>query len=113
MLYRNALALVFPSFYEGFGYPAAESLACGTPCIVSNSSSFPEAVGDLGILVDPADARQVAEAMVSAVRSGMNKRVQIEGPRWVQQFSWDQAAVAYMGIYRELANVGKQVNLKA
>lgn len=113
VLYRNALALVFPSFYEGFGYPAAESLACGTPCIVSNTSSLPEAVGDLGMLVDPANASQIADAMVSIIRAGKNERVQSEGPRWAQKFSWDQAAVAYMGVYRELASVDKQVNLKA
>ena len=52
-LYTNAAALVFPSLYEGFGYPALESLACGTPAIVSAASSLPEAVGPLGRLVDP------------------------------------------------------------
>ena len=113
VLYRNALALVFPSFYEGFGYPAAESLACGTPCIVSDTSSLPEAVGDLGVLVDPADASQIADVMVTVVRAGKNERVQIEGPRWAQQFSWDRAAVAYMDIYRELADsADRQANRK-
>lgn len=103
VLYRNALGLVFPSFYEGFGYPAAESLACGTPCIVSNTSSLPEAAGDLGLLVDPSEAHQIADAMVFVVRAGKNERVRIEGPHWAQRFSWDGAARAYMNIYRDLA----------
>lgn len=107
ILYRNSLALVFPSLYEGFGYPAAEALACGTPCIVSNISSLPEAVGDLGLMVDPADASQIAGAMVSIISAGKNERVKIEGPRWAQRFSWENAAIAYMGIYKELVCEGQ------
>jgi glycosyltransferase involved in cell wall biosynthesis len=102
LLYRNALALVFPSLYEGFGLPVAEALACGAPCITSNTSSLPEVAGDLGVLVDPANAAQIAEAMVAVARKGKNERVQIEGPRWAQKFSWDKAATAYMEVYRAL-----------
>lgn len=103
ILYRNALALVFPSMYEGFGYPAVESLACGTRCIVSNTSSLPEAVGQLGILVDPTSPQEIARAMLRVVESD-NPGVEIEGPRWAQRFTWDQAAISYMKIYQELAS---------
>jgi glycosyltransferase involved in cell wall biosynthesis len=107
MLYRNALALVFPSFYEGFGYPAVESLACGTSCIVSNISSLPETVGDLGVLVDPKDPAQIAHAMISIICSGKDGHIQTEGPRWAQKFSWDCAASAYMDIYKSLMHDGR------
>ena len=54
-LYNHALALVTPSFYEGFGLPALEAMACGTAPIVSRVSSLPEIVGDVGTLIDPHD----------------------------------------------------------
>ena len=54
-LYNGALALVTPSFYEGFGFPALEAMACGTVPIVSNRSSLPEVVGEVGLQVDPDD----------------------------------------------------------
>ena len=61
--YRTADAFVYPSQYEGFGMPALEALACGTPVITSNVSSLPEAVGDAGILIDPRSAEQIAHAL--------------------------------------------------
>lgn len=103
MLYRNALALVFPSFYEGFGFPAVEALACGTQCIVSSTSSLPEAVGNLGVLVNPTSAREIGNAIASIAHAGKSNLVQQEGPRWAQKFSWENAARAYMKIYQELA----------
>ncbi|MCD6295847.1 MAG: glycosyltransferase family 4 protein, partial [Deltaproteobacteria bacterium] len=53
ILYSNAIALLFPSFYEGFGLPLVEAMACGCPVITSNVSSMPEIAGNAGILVDP------------------------------------------------------------
>jgi glycosyltransferase involved in cell wall biosynthesis len=54
-LYRGAIALVFPSLYEGFGLPPLEAMACGTPVIASNTTSLPEVVGDAALLVNPLD----------------------------------------------------------
>ena len=58
--YSGALCLVFPTLYEGFGLPALEAMACGSPVIVSNTTALPEVVGDAGLLVDPTD-RTIAE----------------------------------------------------
>jgi glycosyltransferase involved in cell wall biosynthesis len=62
-LYNAAKLFVLPSFYEGFGLPPLEAMACGTPVIVSNVSSLPEVVGDAGILVNPEDVEGLTVAM--------------------------------------------------
>lgn len=62
-LIRSARAVLFPSLYEGFGLPALEAIQLGTPVISSNTSSLPEVVGGGGLLVDPYDARQIADAI--------------------------------------------------
>jgi glycosyltransferase involved in cell wall biosynthesis len=62
-LINQAIALVFPSLWEGFGLPALEAMACGTPVITSNVSSLPEVTGDAALLVDPYDVGAIAQAM--------------------------------------------------
>src|SRR6185369_14317359 len=62
-LYANALALVFPTLYEGFGFPVIEAMHSGTPVIASNTSSLPELVGEAGLLVDPLNVEAIAAAM--------------------------------------------------
>ena len=59
-LFQAARVFVYPSLYEGFGFPAAEALACGVPVITSDTSSLPEVVGDAGRLADPQDAGAIA-----------------------------------------------------
>ncbi|HAT1628550.1 TPA: glycosyltransferase family 4 protein, partial [Klebsiella oxytoca] len=64
-LYKGAIALLFPSLYEGFGLPVIESMACGTPVITSNSTSLPEVSGDAALLVDPLDVNDISAAIKS------------------------------------------------
>ena len=59
-LFQAARVFVYPSLYEGFGFPAAEALACGVPVVTSDTSSLPEVVGDAGLLADPGDAGAIA-----------------------------------------------------
>jgi glycosyltransferase involved in cell wall biosynthesis len=92
-LYRGAVFLVFPSFYEGFGLPIVEAFACGTPVITSNVTSMPEIAGDAALLVNPHDVDEIAQAMVrlhgsTELRSSLVAR----GHRRVAAFSWDAVA---------------------
>jgi glycosyltransferase involved in cell wall biosynthesis len=64
LLYKNASALVFPSFYEGFGIPPVEAMACGCPVISSNAASLPEACGDAALFINPDDINDISQKMV-------------------------------------------------
>ncbi len=87
-LYRGAIGLVFPSFYEGFGFPVAEALACGTPCVTSNRSSLPEVGGDLAVYVNPEDYRSIASGMRRVLDDHeLTKLVRARGPGWAARFS--------------------------
>jgi glycosyltransferase involved in cell wall biosynthesis len=66
-LIRGAMAVVFPSLYEGFGLPILESMMCGTPVITSNLGSMKEIAGDAALLVDPYNTREIKEAIIAMV----------------------------------------------
>ena len=92
-LIGGATALVIPSFYEGFGLPALQAMACGTPVIASNVSSLPEVVGEAGLLVDPHSPSSLAKAMERITRdSTLRQRLSEAGFDRVRQFSWRKCA---------------------
>lgn len=91
-LYHLAAALVYPSYYEGFGLPALEAMASGTPLAVSHASSLPEVVGDAGYYFDPHDATEMAAQIRLAADGGRGaKKVQV-GQTRARQFTWDETA---------------------
>ena len=107
-LYFAALGLAYPSFYEGFGLPALEALAHGTPVITSNTSSLPEVVGDAALTVDPTDASAIARAMYRLVseprlREDLSKR----GRRRAATFTWERMAQQTLSIYNSVLNQPK------
>ncbi len=88
-LYRQAVMLVYPSLYEGFGLPPVEALACGTPAIVSNTTSLPEAVGEAALTVDPTDVPALANAMARLLTdTDLRLALRDIGLAWVQRFTW-------------------------
>ncbi len=96
-LYAGALALVFPSLYEGFGFPALEAMGCGTPVLVSATSSLPELVGEYGVLVDPLDVDAIAAGMARLSNdSGLRARLAAAGPAQAARFTWARAAQAVL-----------------
>jgi glycosyltransferase involved in cell wall biosynthesis len=89
ILLNQALALVFPSLWEGFGLPVLEAMACGAPVITSNLSSLPEVAGDAALLVDPYRVAEIAAAMGMICRdSGLAQDLSQRSRDRAAQFSW-------------------------
>jgi glycosyltransferase involved in cell wall biosynthesis len=104
-LYRGSIGLVFPSFYEGFGFPVLEAFGCGTPCVVANVASLPEVAGTLGILVSPEHYSEIAQGMIRMMTDAdLRKRVRLEGPEVAARFSWDTTAATVWHTYERLLN---------
>ncbi|MBW1669084.1 MAG: glycosyltransferase family 4 protein [Deltaproteobacteria bacterium] len=92
-LYKNALCLVFPSIYEGFGFPILEAMRFGTPVITSKVSSMPEVAGDAALLVDPYSVDDIKNAMLRIVNdASLREKLSLYGKRRVRKFSWNTCA---------------------
>ena len=92
-LYSGARAFVFPSLYEGFGFPVLEAMACGTPVACANTSSLPEVAGDAALLVDPLDTAALAGAMARLLaEEALRAELAAKGLAQVRKFSWQRAA---------------------
>ena len=103
-LYSGADAFAFPSLYEGFGLPPLEAMACGTPVVTSNSSSLPEVVGGAGLMIDPGDAKALADAIEHLVTDrATHAKFAALGLARAKQFRWDRTACAHLNLYREIA----------
>ena len=90
-LYRGALALIFPSLYEGFGLPVLEAMACGTPVVTSNVTAMPEVAADTALLVNPASVDEIAQAMKQIVDdAGLRTLLREKGLARAAEFSWDK-----------------------
>lgn len=102
-LYAGARLAVFPSLYEGFGFPALEAQACGTPLVCSNTSSLPEVAGAGAVYFDPLRADEMTRAMLAVLQEEPLRQTLIEqGPENVKRFSWERAARQVSEIVRTL-----------
>lgn len=102
-LYNAANIFVYPSFYEGFGLPPLEAMACGTPTIVSNTSSIPEVVGKSALLIDPYDTLQLAAAIYRLVEDeSLAASLAKKGLRRAKTFNWRKTALQTKAVYQEM-----------
>ena len=92
-LYSGAVALLYPSLYEGFGLPPLEAMACGTPVVTSRNTSMPEVVGGAALLVDPFDIDSIAAAILQVVSSAsLRDTLSAKGLVQAARFTWESAA---------------------
>jgi len=102
-LYKNAIGLVYPSLYEGFGLPILEAMSLGTPVITSNCSSMPEVAGDAALQIDPHKIDQLVQSMLNLVQHRSEReRLRKLGIGRARQFSWAKTAHKTIQLYNEV-----------
>src|SRR5581483_9783769 len=90
-LYSGALAMIYPSLYEGFGLPPLEAMACGTAVVTSNTTSLPEVVGSAALLVDPESTASIADAIRTIVLdAALRETLRAKGLVRAETFSWER-----------------------
>ena len=99
-LYSLASVFAFPSWYEGFGLPVLEAMACGTPVVAANNSSLPEVVGKAGLMVDAANPEELAGAIQRIlVDQNLRGNLTTAGKARAARYTWRQAAASLLSIY--------------
>jgi glycosyltransferase involved in cell wall biosynthesis len=93
-LYRGAAVFAYPSFFEGFGIPILEAMACGTPVVSSNHPSLDEASGEATVRVDPASPEAIAEGIERALAEGQS--LSARGLEHVKRFTWRACGEAHL-----------------
>ncbi len=105
-LYGGASFSIDASFYEGFGFPVLESMACGCPVITSDVSSLPEVTGDAAWRVDPESVDAIASAMVRVTTdSALSSELRRRGLVRARAFSWDEGARVILAVFRDVLGV--------
>lgn len=103
IIYNNALAFVFPSLSEGFGLPALEAQACGTPVISSDNTSMPEILSDGALYFDGKNQKQLEGKMIDVLKKEkLRDELIAKGLENTKKFSWKQTASKSLEVYREL-----------
>lgn len=103
-MYWAADVLLFPSLYEGFGWPPLESLACGTPVVCSNAASLPEAVGKGGLLAEPTNYDALIKHVLAVLTNAeLHENLSKNGLAHAAQFTWKRTALKTLAIYEAVA----------
>lgn len=101
--YTTADLFILVSFYEGFGLPILEAMACHTPVIAANTTAAGEIVGEGGIAIDPNNIDGIQQTIDNLLRSPEQRQALVEkGHTWQRQFSWQRAAAETLALYRQI-----------
>jgi glycosyltransferase involved in cell wall biosynthesis len=104
-LYANAVGLLLPSLYEGFGFPILEAMSCGSPVITSKTASMPEIAGDAAIVVDPIDTGAIASAMLEVMtNTALRDTLISKGYKRLDNFSWEKCAQETLRVFEQVHN---------
>ena len=102
-LYSSCRVFVYPSIYEGFGFPPLEAMACGAPVIASNIATFQETLGSAAHLVDPNDVDAIARSIVEILEDeGRRRALSRRGLEHAGKFSWERTAQMTLDVYRKV-----------
>jgi glycosyltransferase involved in cell wall biosynthesis len=102
-LYSSCSVFVYPSLYEGFGLPPLEAMACGAPVITSRIPSIMESVETAACLVDPANAHELAGAIVRLLEAPEARQLlSVLGPRQARKFTWERTASLTLEVYKKV-----------
>lgn len=103
LLYNESKLFIFPSFYEGFGLPPLEAMACGTPVITSNLSSMPEVCGDAAMYVDPHNVEDIVQKIQTILNNEvLQQKLTHKGLEHIKQFTWEKAANEHINVFKEI-----------
>jgi glycosyltransferase involved in cell wall biosynthesis len=106
-LYARARALVFLTLDEGFGLPAIEAMACGTPVVAARRGAVPEVAGGAALLVEPDDPEAAAEALLEVTADGAAREARIAAGRALAaRYTWDETARRTLAVYRRVLGGG-------
>lgn len=100
-LYSGALFFIYPSLYEGFGYPVIEAMSCGTSVITTNRGSLKEVAGEAALFVDPNDEIDIGRKMIELLDIEKRRRLVDQGFNQVKKFSWKISAQKIVDIYKQ------------
>lgn len=110
-LYKEATALLYPSFFEGFGFPVLEAMANGTPVITSNTTSLPEVGGNAVIYINPTNQDEMVRAMDSIIKDkALQDKLKEEGIKQAMKFSWQKTAKKAVEAWQELIEKNSSKN---
>ncbi|MEY4064858.1 MAG: hypothetical protein RIR26_1066 [Pseudomonadota bacterium] len=102
-IYAGAKLFVYPSIYEGFGFPPLEAAACGVPVVVSNCSSLPEVMKDCALYIDPSNTETIGKVLEAALVDSTEKEERVRAAReFVKRYSWSAAAAATHNVYAKV-----------
>ena len=102
-VYNLASCFLFSSFYEGFGFPVLEAMACGTPVVCSDSSSIPEVGGDAVVYCNPYDINDIKDKIELVLKDASLQQEMIKkGLERAQLFSWDKSADEHLKVFKSL-----------